>query len=116
MQHLQIDRPGVPYLLLCNFFCQPGAHPLKEACEEHAGTMAGQCIHPCEESNVQGGHSTAAEEVRLPERHREPSVEMSALGHTMVAALYNPLAWPRSEGIRVPLNTSSSKSWTVRGV
>ena len=45
-----------------------------------------------------------------------PTVEMSALGHTMVAALYNPLAWPRSEGIRVPLNTSSSKSWTVRGV
>ena len=45
-----------------------------------------------------------------------PTVEMSALGHTMVVALYNPLAWPRTEGIRVPLNTSSSKSWTVRGV
>ena len=44
-----------------------------------------------------------------------PTVEMSALGHTMVAALYNPLAWPRTEGIRVPLNASSSKSWTVRG-
>ena len=45
-----------------------------------------------------------------------PTVEMSALGHTMLAALYNPLAWPRTEGIRVPLDASSSKSWTVRGV
>ena len=43
------------------------------------------------------------------------TVEMSNLGHSMVAALYNPLAWPRTEGVRVPINTSCSSSWTVRG-
>lgn len=43
------------------------------------------------------------------------TVEMSNLGHGMVAALYNPLAWPRAEGVRIPINTSCSSSWTVRG-
>lgn len=44
-----------------------------------------------------------------------PTVEMSALGHAMVAAFYNPLAWPRTEGVRVPINASHSSSWTVTG-
>ena len=44
-----------------------------------------------------------------------PTVEMSNLGHSMVVALYNPLAWPRTEGVRVPINTSDTHSWTVTG-
>lgn len=44
-----------------------------------------------------------------------PTVEMSRLGHDILVAVYNPLGWPRSEGVRVPINTSSSINWTVTG-
>ncbi len=45
-----------------------------------------------------------------------PTVEMSRLGHDILVAIYNPLAWPRSEGVRVPINTSRSANWTVAGM
>ena len=44
-----------------------------------------------------------------------PTVEMSNLGHAMTVVAYNPLAWPRTEGLRVPVNTSYSSKWTVTG-
>lgn len=44
-----------------------------------------------------------------------PTVEMSRAGHNILVAVYNPLAWPRSEGVRVPVNTSFSANWTVTG-
>jgi hypothetical protein len=43
------------------------------------------------------------------------TVEMSCLNHSILVTVYNPLAWPRSEGIRVPINTSASHNWTVTG-
>lgn len=42
-----------------------------------------------------------------------PTMEMSRLGHSIVVAVYNPLAWPRTEGVRVPLDLSFTSQWTV---
>lgn len=44
-----------------------------------------------------------------------PTVEMSRLGHSILLAIYNPLGWPRTEGVRVPLHTGFTSSWTVTG-
>ncbi|KAK9903926.1 hypothetical protein WJX75_000663 [Coccomyxa subellipsoidea] len=42
-----------------------------------------------------------------------PTVEMSRLGHSILLAIYNPLGWPRTEGVRVPLDTGFTSNWTV---
>lgn len=44
-----------------------------------------------------------------------PTVEMSNLGHAILVVAYNPLGWPRREGVRVPLNATQYDSWTVEG-
>ena len=44
-----------------------------------------------------------------------PTVEMSNLGHAILVVAYNPLGWPRKEGVRVPLNATQYASWTVTG-
>ena len=44
-----------------------------------------------------------------------PTVEMSNLGDPMTVVAYNPLAWARVEGVRVPVNTSYTSNWTVTG-
>lgn len=40
---------------------------------------------------------------------------MSRLGHSVLVAIYNPLGWPRTEGVRVPISTNFSANWTVTG-
>ena len=45
-----------------------------------------------------------------------PTVEMSNLGDPMTVVAYNPLAWARAEGVRVPVNTSFTSEWAVTGV
>ncbi|BDA45668.1 Lysosomal alpha-mannosidase [Coccomyxa sp. Obi] len=42
-----------------------------------------------------------------------PTVEMSRLGHSILVAMYNPLGWPRTQGIRVPIDTNFTSNWTV---
>lgn len=44
-----------------------------------------------------------------------PTVEMSRLGHSILVAMYNPLGWPRTQGVRVPIDTNFTSNWTVTG-
>ena len=44
----------------------------------------------------------------------EPSVTASAKGEDLLVVVYNPLAWKRTQGVRIPLAAGTS-SWTVQG-
>ena len=43
------------------------------------------------------------------------SVSLSARGEGVLVAVYNPLAWPREELVRVPISQHASKGWSVTG-
>ena len=45
----------------------------------------------------------------------EPTVEATRKGRGFMVALYNPLAWPRQEVVRVPITAQGTGEWAVSG-
>ncbi len=117
---------------LCPLLAASICHPTTDMCGSGHSMVAALC-NPLASGRTQGVRATVCLAQRLTAECRDnkagslglcpllnasvchPTVEMSNLGHSMVAVLYNPLAWPRTEGVRIPINTSHSSSWTVTG-
>lgn len=70
-------------------------------------------IHACRQLDHAGGRLGMCPFLNASVCH--PTVEMSRLGHSILLAIYNPLGWPRTEGVRVPLDTGFTSNWTVTG-
>lgn len=43
-------------------------------------------------------------------------MEATRKGQGFTVALYNPLAWPRRELVRIPITSKGTGDWTVSGV
>lgn len=44
-----------------------------------------------------------------------PSVALTRAGRGVGVTIYNPLAWPRAEGVRVPVSLETVADWAVTG-
>ena len=44
-----------------------------------------------------------------------PSVALTRAGRGVGVTIYNPLAWPRAEGVRVPVSLETVAEWAVTG-
>jgi len=44
-----------------------------------------------------------------------PSVALTRSGRGLAVAVYNPLGWPRAEGVRVPVSLEAASKWAVTG-